>query len=499
MSATESADRSAGDGALGEIAAPRLRARATRGAAWSGVSSIVMRLGGLVVGIILARLLTPEQFGIYAIALTVQSILITAADLGLSADLIRSDEPKKIAPTIATLGLASGAILTAATALSSQTLAALLGNEDAAPAIAILSLTLLLAGGTVVPFGMLHRRFQQRELFYVGAADFMVSTIVTLVLVAAGFGVVGLAIGRVSAQIVSSAMQYSFARVRPRFAIDRSIVRSVLAFSIPVASANMLSWALLNVDYIILARVAGATALGFYVLAFNISSWPMTALGQVVRSVSLPYFSRAADAASSLATVSAVAWAGALPAGAILAVLAAPLIEVVYGARWLPAAPALAALGIYGSLRVVFDTIAGFLYSRGRSGRVLVIQVVWLVALVAGMIPATNMYGIVGAGWVHVIVAVAVILPAYALALRRTGGRFTAIARAAWWPTVATIPAVMVAIGARMFFPAALPALLVGGFASVLVYGHLVWPWLRSHLRASRFEEVQSASKENHG
>ncbi len=63
-------------------------------------------MGGLVVGIVLARLLAPEQFGVYAVALTVQSILITVADLGLSADLIRSDEPERIAPTVATLGLA---------------------------------------------------------------------------------------------------------------------------------------------------------------------------------------------------------------------------------------------------------------------------------------------------------------------------------------------------------------------------------------------------------
>lgn len=462
----------------------RLASVAARGAAWSGLGTIVLRLSGLVVGIILARILTPEQFGVYAVALTVQAILMTVADLGLSADLIRSDDPHRIAPTVATLGLVSGGLLTVGAVITSGGLADLLGSPEAAPAIAVLSFTLLLGGITVVPFAMLQRRFQQRELFLVGAVDFTVSTTVTLLLVMAGFGVMGLAIGRVAAQVVSTVLQFALARVRPRFGIDRTVVRPVLAFGLPIAAANLLSWALLNVDNIILARVVGATALGYYVLAFNISNWPMSALGQVVRSISLPYFSRSAGADSGLVGLVALAWAGALPAGAVLAVLAAPLIEVVYGAKWLPAAPVLAALGVYGSLRVVFDAFAGFLYSRGRSRPVLWIQIVSLIALIGAMIAATTAWGIAGAAWSHVLVAVAIVLPAYLLALRAAHVRLVPLVRAVWWPTVAAIPAAGAALAIRLSFDSAVLALLLGGSAAVAVYGLLVGPWLRRRLPA---------------
>lgn len=86
--------------------------QAARGAAWSGVGTIMLRLGSVVVGIVLARILTPDEFGVYAIALTVQGILMTMADLGLSAELIRSKDPERIAPTVATLGVMSGTLLT---------------------------------------------------------------------------------------------------------------------------------------------------------------------------------------------------------------------------------------------------------------------------------------------------------------------------------------------------------------------------------------------------
>ncbi|HWI31344.1 MAG TPA: lipopolysaccharide biosynthesis protein [Microbacterium sp.] len=463
-----------------------LNARAARGAAWSGLSTIILRLGGLVVGIVLARILTPEEFGIYAVALTVQAILMTVADLGLSADIIRSDDPEKVAPTVATLGLITGTVMTVITVSTSTALADLLGSPDAAPAISVLAFTLLLAGMTVVPFGMLQRRFQQRELFIVGVVDFVVSTTVTLTLVALGFGVLGLAIGRVSAQLVSTVLQFFLARIVPRFGIDRKQVGPVLAFGLPIAAANLLSWALLNVDNIVLVRVAGATALGYYVLAFNISSWPMSALGQVVRSISLPYFSRKGAGSDGLAALTAIAWAGALPAGAVLAALSAPLIEVVYGEKWLPAAPVLAALGLYGSLRVVFDIFAGYLYARGRSRPVLWVQIIWLVAIVVGMIFATRAYGIIGAAWVHVVVAVVVILPAYTVVLTLAGVHVREIFEAAWWPTVGTIPAVAVAVAANMLISNPVFALLVGGFGSVLVYVAVMFPWGRKHLRGLR-------------
>lgn len=476
--------------------APSLRSLAARGAAWSGVSTIVLRLGGLLVGIVLARILSPEEFGVYAVALTVQAILISVADLGLSADLIRRDDPERIAPTVATLGLTSGAVMTAITIASSGVIAELLGAPAAAPAISVLAVTLVLAGATVVPFAMLQRRFQQRELFYVGVADFVVSTTVTLALVAVGLGPLGLAIGRVAAQSVSTVMQFLLARVKPRFRVDRTVVGPVLAFGLPIAAANLLSWALLNIDNIVLARVAGVTALGYYVLAFNISSWPMSALSQVVRSISLPYFSRTGSSSEGLATVSAIAWAAALPAGGVLAALSVPLIEVVYGTKWLPAAPVLAALGLYGSLRVLFDIFAGYLYARGRSRPVLWIQLIWLVVLAVAMVFATQSYGIMGAGWVHVVVALTIILPCYLIALKTSGVRVGGIVRMTWWPTLASIPAIAMAVAMNMIIDNALLALLAGGAAAVLVYAALIWPWLRRLLREVRQPATQQSDAE---
>lgn len=462
--------------------AQSLKMKAARGAGWSAISSILLRLGSFIVGIVLARLLTPNEFGVYAVALTVQSILMTVADLGLSSDLIRSKEPERIAPTIATLGLISGACTAALTIATSGFVAETLGSAEAAPAISVLAFTLLLGGISLVPYAMLVRRFQQRTLFLIGAVDFVVSTVVTITLVLLGWGVMGLAVGRVAAQAVSSILQFVLAGVRPRFGIDRSRLRPILAFGLPIAGANLLMWGLLSVDNIILARMLGATALGFYVLAFNISNWPMNALSQSVRAVSMPYFSRADNAASGLVPIVGIGWAAALPAGAILAVLSEPLISVVYGEKWLPAAAVLAALGLHGAFRVLFDVFTGFLYARGRAQPVLWIQIVWLVCLVVAMVYGTSAFGIVGAGWAHVLVAAVIVLPVYALVVAQSGVSVRAMLRQCAWPTAATLPAAAAAWLCTHYISDDVAALLLGGAAAGLIYGGLMWRWGRREL-----------------
>jgi O-antigen/teichoic acid export membrane protein len=476
-----------------------LTSRVTRGLAWSAVSTLTLRLGTFAIGIVLARTLTPEQFGVYAIALTVQAILMTLADLGLSADLIRSSEPNRLAPTVAALGLLTGAVLTAGMAISAPVVAASLGSPDAAPVIAVLSVTLLLGGAGVVPYAMLQRRFEQKKIFVISAVDFVLSTTVTLLLLEVGWGVMALALGRVVAQLVTLVLQFMLARVRPRVKVERQLVRPVLAYGLPVAAANLLSWALLNIDNVVVSKALGPVALGLYVLAFNVSSWPMTAIGQVVRSVALPAFSRSAPPSRdpALARGLALAWAAALPAGALVAVLSVPLVVSVYGEKWADSAQVLAALGLFGAMRVVFDLCAAYLLARGASGAVLGVQIVWFMVLVPATVGGALWFGVAGAGWAHLAVAVLVILPGYLWAARRVGADLHAVLAAMWPPVLSMIPAAAAASLVARTFDNPIVALLAGGLATGLIYLGLLHRWLYRQVRHAKdgTPERQSTSE----
>ena len=172
-----------------------------------------------------------------------------------------------------------------------------------------------------------------------------------------------------------------------------------MAFSAPLAVANLVSWLLITLDNLIVSRELSPVALGFYVLAFNVSSWPMSAVGQAVRVVALPAFSDTDSAEQrndglvrSIGPVVLVACFMGLG----LATLAGPVVAVLYGDRWAAAATALAGLAVFGAIRVVLDLVATFLIAAGETRQVLVVQLVWLAAMVPAMVLSVREWGLVG-------------------------------------------------------------------------------------------------------
>ena len=261
---------------------------------------------------------------------------------------------------------------------------------------------------------------------------------------------------------------------------------SALRFGLPLAAANMLSWALLNVDNVVISRTSGAVALGFYVLAFNVSSWPMTAIGQAIRPVTLAAFSRvrreSPDAA--LARTTALTTTAAVPVGALLAVLALPVVLVLYGDRWTPSAAALAGLGAFGALRILMDVLATYLIARGQVSAVLWTQVIWIVGLVPAMLVGIHWGGLAGAGWAHLAVGVVLVLPVYLMAVRRSGARVGSVLGHVWQPVVAMAPAAVAAHLVAERFGHPLAALFAGGVAGSLVYAAFIGRWALRWVRS---------------
>lgn len=461
--------------------------RVGRGFAWSAVNTTVVRLGSLAVSIVLARLLSPEQFGVFAVALTVQTIVATVADLGVSADLVRSGRIDERGPTAATVALLASASLALLVWVTATPVAAALGDAHADGVVRAMAVVLLLNGLTVVPTAVIQREFLQSRQFAVDGVGLVVTSVVTIALVLLGVGAMSLALGRVAGQLVTTLLQYRLARVRPRFGWDRDVARESVAFGGPLAAANLLSWVVISVDNIVVGNRLGSSSLGLYVMAFNLSSWPLTIVGTAVRSVALPAFSRFGDASEAafdvLSRAVGLCWALALPLGLGLVVFARPVVSVVYGDAWAGAAVALAALGGFGALRVVFDVVAAFLFARGSAVAVLVVQAAWLVLLVPGMLVGIHVAGLAGAGWAHLVVGVVLIAPLYAVVLRRHGSALRLLAPAVH-PAAAVTVAGLLGWWVGHHTSAPLLQLLLGGPVFVLAYGVLMAPYLRRLRRA---------------
>jgi len=469
-----------------------------RALAWSLLNNLLMRIGNFAVGILVARIVAPDEFGVFAVALTVQAILIALAELGLSADLVRNGRIRERAGTATTVALGISGVVALVMIATAGWVSRAMGAPQATPVLRVMALTLLLSGLSVVPYARLQRDFRQAAMLATDATSLVVGLLTTVLFVSVGFGAMALALSRVIAQACVCLLQYVLTRMRPTVSFDRSVAASMVAFGAPVAAANVLSWVVMNAGHVAVGRLSGALMLGFYVLAFNISSWPMSALGQAIRVVALPglaQIERREDRDRTLASAVALSWAAALLIGVLLSALATLVIPFVYGDRWLPAASALAALAYFGAQRIVFDLLATYLIAAGATRAVFVLQAVWLAALVPALAVATPAWGIAGAGWAQVAVGVLVLVPGYLVALRRLGTPLRPVVMGLIVPLGAAAPASLLGWYLAGLFPTAHAAgLVVGGLGTTAVYLLVLRGWLRTRLVEMR-QPAHSASE----
>ncbi len=453
-----------------------LSASVRRGALWIVASNVLLRLANVLITAVVAHILSPHDFGVFAVALTVYVIVGSIADAGVSSCLFRADlDIDSLAPTVATIALASSAILAVVMVAFAKPIAVALGSAAAVGPIRIMALSVLFTGVFAVPNAQLIRDFRQNKIFLANAISFVPSTALLIILAEAGGGATAFAWSRVVGQFILGCVLIAAAPRHYRPGLARSALSVVLRFGIPLAGANFVNYTLLNVDYAFVGHLLGAAALGVYMLAYTLASAPYSVLGAVINNVSMPAFSRVKhdpavlkDAlAAALRTVSLIV----MPMCAMTAALARPLILTLYGAKWAAAANVLIVLSLYGAVFVICLLFANVITSFGRTKLLLVLQLIWIGALVPAMALGVHMDGIVGAAYAHVLIIVPIVLPTYLLALKRvTGVGLTALWKVPLPALLASSAAALAARGAASQLNGPIAQLIAGLAAGGLVY-----------------------------
>jgi O-antigen/teichoic acid export membrane protein len=414
----------------------------------------VSAVARFAIGLLLARLLTPADFGLVALAFVVTGFAQPIGDLGIGGAIIqrRTITPRHLRAAF-TLSVLIGFGVALALAAAAAPIAALLRDERVGPVLRVVASSFAVQGFSVTASGVLRRRLDFRRLFFIETGSYVVGYGGVAVLLATlGYGVWSLVAAVLVQTLVSCVAQLASARhpVRPLFA--RGEWRDLLHFGIGSGASSWINYLAMNADDFIVGRTLGVASLGLYARAFGLMNLPFTYVVSAIGGVLFPAFAQLQDDRPRLrrAYLTATRLTALIVGGGMstMAVSAPYLVPALYGPRWIGVVPPLQILCAAGYFRALYHVGGVVAHSVGLVYSDLKRQAFYAALVIAGSL-AGAAYGLRGIALGVSVAILAMFIATGQLALRITGTSWNEYARIQFAPLSIAIVSGACAFGAR--------------------------------------------------
>ena len=385
-----------------------LSKKVIKGGAWIFSLRMVEKSFGLIRLVVLARLLAPTDFGMIGIALIGMSVLETFSQTGFQMALVHKNENiKTYLDTAWTVSVIRSIILFALLVFFAKHIAVFFHSPEAALVVRIAGLSILFQGFTNI--GTIHFQkeleFRKQFIFQLGStlSDFIVSVLLALILRSFWALVFGLLAGELAKCVLS----YMLHPYRPRLRLDLDKAKELFSFGKWVSISAMLGFLLSQGDGLLVGKLLGVAALGFYQMAYKISNMPATEVAHTISNVTFPAYSKMQDnlprlREAYLRVLQLTAFLS-FPIAALIFVLARDFTGIFLGEKWMSMVPAMQVLVFAGLFRSIAATSGYIFYAVGRPGTDTKWQIVRFFVFAILIYPFAVEGGITG-------VAVAVLL-----------------------------------------------------------------------------------------
>jgi O-antigen/teichoic acid export membrane protein len=357
---------------------------------------------GFANAVILARLLEPEVFGVFAFVMSVVQVTTAIPDFGLPAAFLhRTGGEKGVSEEILRVYFTLKLAMTTVWAVAMAAGAAVFAPERTRWVFWVVIAFTFAAQQMAIVTVLLIRRVQLRRAAAAQAAMAAASAAVSIVLAARGWGLWALLCGKIAAVAVQGLIFFVIRPVwRPRLGWSRELARFFFGFGGRVFAGEALAQALDRTDDIWTGAALGSRSLGFYDKAFGFATYPRQILSAPLTQVVTGTYSELKDDRPRLSR--AFAWVNMLLIRAnfwiagLIWLVAPEFIRLVLGAKWMPMLAAFRLMLVYTLFDPVKGMVANVLVICGAPGRVVRIRAIQLAVMVAGLALLAGRLGIAG-------------------------------------------------------------------------------------------------------
>jgi PST family polysaccharide transporter len=381
-----------------------------------------MQLVQLLTIVVLARLLTPSDFGLMSMMTVVTSFVMIFNDLGTSSAIVQRKHPTQaLYSSVFWLNVSFATVLALIVALSSPLVAWFYQEPRIISLLSTLSISLAFSG-----FGVLQQAILQREMKFDRLARVQITAVMcsaTAGIFAAfqGAGVWSLVIQTITMSFTRSMLLWKATKWRPDWYFDWNKLRSIFNYSANLTMFSVLLYASRNADYLLAGRYLGKLNLGYYTLAYRIMLYPLQNISWVVSRVMFPSFSQIQDDSKRMASaylkVVAMTASITFPLMIGLAALAEPFVLAVFGQAWSSIILLLVILAPLGALQSIITTVGPIYQSKGRTDLLLRVGGATAISCVIAFIIGVQ-WGVLGLAISYTTVYVLATYPNFAVPLK---------------------------------------------------------------------------------
>jgi O-antigen/teichoic acid export membrane protein len=375
--------------------------------------------------VVLARTLTPTQFGIAAGAIYFGQLASRLAGAGMGTALIRLKtlRPEHVSSVFVVNGIVSLSVSLLLLAAGPY-IGAFFRNAEVGALMPVVALTFAISVLDTCPRALLQRDMRFPRIATVNTLDMLTAPITAVGLAWGGFGVWSLPLGELAGASARSVAALLLARWVPTLRFSREALGEVLSFGLGSYAKRVMDHATLNLDNVVVGRTLGVTALGFYDKAFMLMNRVVNHVNLAGPGISFRIFAIIQEDEERFRrayrkVIMSVALIG-IPAFASLAVSADELFLVAFGERWLPSVLPFRILCAVGVLKLLNAYASSAAQARGWIWSEVWRQIVYVFLIVMGIV-AAGRWGIVGAAAAVLVATAVMFVLMQHMLLRATG------------------------------------------------------------------------------
>jgi len=375
-----------------------------KGVSWTTLIRISTRALSLLKTIIVARVLSPNDFGLFGIATLVLAFVEIFTETGVNLFLLsQKDTIDKYLNTAWVVSIIRGVLITCIIALSSPFVAAFFNASDSLPLLLLVSFVPLIRGFINPAVIKFQKELQFRKEFYYRTSVFLFEVAVSSILVLLTKNISGLIWGLLISVIFEVIISFKLISPTPRFIFQKELFGNIIRFGKWITASTIFNYFYQHGDDIAVGKLLGTGNLGIYDMAYRVSLIPLSDISEVISKVSYPVYVQIAGDRNRLLRAYlktlGVICVLTVPVGVILFFFPELVISLVLGDKWLSAVLVLKVLAVFGVVRAISVFSSYIFLSIGKQHVYTSINLIGLLGLLITIIPLIHLYGIVGAAY----------------------------------------------------------------------------------------------------